>query len=74
MTVNIELNPFDAIAIVVFLRENKHRMSGLAGLKEAAQAFDDAVSARINPAHLEDAKAEKEVNKILSDVGISKEV
>ena len=70
--INIELSPFEATALIAFCRANKNKMSELAGLSNAAQAFENAVIAVLNMEKLEDASAEFSVNKTLSELSIAK--
>lgn len=70
--IRIELSPFNATALIAFCRANKNRMDGLAGLSNAAQAFEDAVIAELNIEKLEDASAEFRVNQTLSELSITK--
>ena len=70
--INIELSPFEATALIAFCRANKNKMGELAGLSNAAQAFESAVIAGLNIEQLEDASAEFRVNKTLSELSITK--
>ena len=70
--INIELSPFEATALIAFCRANKNKMGELAGLSNAAQAFENAVRWRINIEQLEDASAEMRVNQALSELSITK--
>ena len=70
--INIELSPFDAAALIAFCRANKNKMGELAGLSNAAQAFENAVIAGLDIEKLEDASAEMRVNQVLSELSITK--
>lgn len=63
--VPIELTPYNALAILSFLREFEYDEPHLKALGEAVQEFENSMCRGISVDQIEDAKAENQVNQLI---------
>jgi len=66
--VNIELRPYDALAIISFLREyiNADNVNDprFAAIHESVKAYEDEIYKKLNNDHIDDAILECKVNDV----------